>query len=163
MHATTDDAEAVDVRCYLAHGRSNSSVPLWDCQVSIVSTRPNFGGLRYWFVCPVCSRRCATLYRLKHRNGAACRVCLKLNYPSQHERALDRNLRRCSKLRQRLGWPPGVANGEGGRPPGMHRSTFTTLTAEHRRLAIKVNASVSAVLGQLRSSRTRSGSCCAAE
>lgn len=160
MHATTDDAEAVDVRCYLAHGRSNSSVPLWDCQVSIVSTRPNFGGSRYWFVCPVCSRRCAMLYRPKHRDGAACRVCLKLSYPSQHERALDRNLRRCSKLRQRLGWPPGVANGEGGRPPGMHRSTFIALTAEHRRLAMTVNVSVAAVLEQLLSNRHRSRGRC---
>lgn len=162
MHTTTDDAEGVSIRRYLAYGRSESFVPLWDCQVSIVSTKPNFGGSRYWFVCPVCGRRCATLYRLKHRDGVACRVCLKLSYPSQHEGALDRSLRRCSKLRQRLRWPPGIANGEGGRPPGMHRSTFIALTAEHRRLAMKVNVSVAAVLDQLRFSRTRSG-CCPAE
>lgn len=160
MYATTDGAEAADVRFFLAHGRSASSLHLWGGEVSIVETKPYFGGSRYWFVCPTCSRRCANLYRSPHREGAACRVCLKLSYPSQREGAVDRSLRCCSKLRQRLGWPPGIANGEGGRPPGMHRSTFTALTAEHQRLVMEINASVAAVLEQLRSSRTRSGGRC---
>ena len=33
-----------------------------DCMVRLVSTRPNYGGRRLWFVCPLARRRAAKLY-----------------------------------------------------------------------------------------------------
>ena len=33
-----------------------------DYRVRLTSTRPNFGGLRWWFVCPLVRRRVAKLY-----------------------------------------------------------------------------------------------------
>lgn len=160
MHATTDDFEAIDIRRMFRDGRKPTMVLLWNHPVSIESTTPNFGGVRYWFACPACGRRCAQLYLSGDRREAACRVCQKLSYASQSETPFDRALRRCAKIRRRLGWPPGIANGEGDRPPGMHRSTFTALIGEHQRLVTKINASAVAIVEQLRSSRARTGGCC---
>ena len=33
-----------------------------ECMVRLVSTRPNYGGHRWWFVCPLMGRRAAKLY-----------------------------------------------------------------------------------------------------
>ena len=40
-------------------------------------------------------------------------------------------MRRADNIRERLGWPAGIANPNGGRPKGMHWRTFERLTAEH--------------------------------
>lgn len=81
----------------------------------------NYGGSRVWFLCPCCGRRVAKLY-----GGAiyACRHCHKLAYQSQRETRGDRALRKADKLRDRLDWVPGILNGEGGKPKGMHWATY---------------------------------------
>ena len=90
----------------------------------------NFGGQRAWFRCPVpgCGRRVAILY-----GGAifACRHCHQLVYPSQRETVDDRAAGRADTIRCRLGWKPGILNGEGWKPKGMHWRTFERLRAEH--------------------------------
>jgi hypothetical protein len=90
----------------------------------------NYGGQRAWFLCPAvgCSRRVAILY-----GGAifACRHCYRLAYSSQRENANDRATRRADRLRARLGWEPGILNGDGGKPEGMRWRTFERLCTEH--------------------------------
>jgi hypothetical protein len=61
----------------------------------------------------------------------ACRRCYRLAYPSAREDAGDRAARRADKLRARLGWEPGILNGDGGKPKWMRWSTFEGLAAEH--------------------------------
>jgi len=58
-------------------------VNLWKTRqtVTLESMPLHFGGLRWWFLCPRCSRRCAKLYLLDGR--FACRVCQGLAYTSQ--------------------------------------------------------------------------------
>ncbi|WP_071672701.1 hypothetical protein [Nioella nitratireducens] len=98
--------------------------------VPIVTTEYNLGGARQWFLCPArgCGRRVALLY-----GGAifACRQCHDLAYPSQREDASDRAARRAERIRGKLGWEPGILNGEGCRPQGMHHATFQRLTLQH--------------------------------
>jgi len=105
----------------------------WQAQkypVSLTATPCHLGGVRQWFLCPAlgCGRRVAKLY-----GGAifACRHCHQLAYPSQRETVSDRALRRAGSIRDRLGWQPGVANGYGPKPKGMHWRTFERLCAEH--------------------------------
>jgi len=51
--------------------------------------------------------------------------------PRQRETGYNRMARRANKLRDKLGWEPGFLNGNGGKPKGMHWSTFERLTAQH--------------------------------
>jgi len=90
----------------------------------------NFGGERAWFRCPAsgCGRRVAILYS---GNIFACRHCYQLAYSSQRETIDNRATRRADKIRERLGWEPGILNGSGLKPKGMHWRTFERLTAEH--------------------------------
>jgi hypothetical protein len=98
--------------------------------VRIVRTACTLGGSRPWFICPVvgCGRRVAILYC----GGIfACRHCYRLAYPSAREDESDRAARRADKLRARLGWEPGILNGNGKKPKWMRWRTFDRLAAEH--------------------------------
>lgn len=90
----------------------------------------HLGGKRAWFRCPAkgCGRRVAILY-----GGAifACRRCHRLAYESQREAGYDRMARRADRLRDKLGWEPGILNGNGIKPKGMHWRTFELLKAKH--------------------------------
>src|SRR3981081_1806868 len=71
-----------------------------------------------WFICPAvgCGRRVEILY-----GGGifACRHCYRLAYASSREDVCDRAARRADRLRARLGWEPGILNGNGGQPKWM--------------------------------------------
>jgi hypothetical protein len=98
--------------------------------VRVVRTPCNLGGSRAWFICPAvgCGRRVAVLY-----GGGifACRHCYQLAYASAREDAGDRAARRADRLRARLGWEPGILNGEGDKPRWMRWRTFERLAAKH--------------------------------
>jgi hypothetical protein len=96
--------------------------------VRIAHTQCNLGGERPWFICPAlgCGRRVAILY-----GGGifACRHCYQLAYASAREDVCDRAARRADKLRARLGWEPGILNGNGDKPKWMRWRTFERLVA----------------------------------
>lgn len=104
-----------------------------------------FGGQRPWFRCPAlgCGRRVAILYC----GGIfACRHCHQLAYASAREDVGGRATRRADRLRARLGWAPGILNGKGDKPKGMHWRTFNRLHAEHNDF---VNASLAGMMRRL--------------
>jgi hypothetical protein len=100
--------------------------------VPIERTPCNLGGSRAWFICPAvgCGRRVAILY-----GGGifACRHCYQLAYASGREDVCDRAARRADRLRARLGWEPGILNGNGGKPKWMRWRTFERLVAQHNK------------------------------
>lgn len=105
-----------------------------DYPVTLDTTSCHYGGVRYWFRCPAvgCGRRVALLY-LDGRYFA-CRHCYRLAYTSQREALHDRLSRRVDKLRARLQWEPGMLNGSGRKPKGMHWRTFERLSNEAEEL-----------------------------
>lgn len=98
--------------------------------VYLAWTTCNLGGQRPWFLCPAhgCGRRVAILY-----GGGifACRYCHQLAYPSQRETWDERAARKAGRIRDKLGWEPGILNINGWKPKGMHWSTFDRLNAQH--------------------------------
>src|SRR5262249_11129670 len=68
-----------------------ASVGYW---IALTTTRPHFGGLRWWFVCPLvrngqeCNRRVAKLYLPPGGRYFGCRHCYGLTYttcPESHQ------------------------------------------------------------------------------
>lgn len=118
-----------------------------DYPVKLATTPCTYGGLRYWFTCPAigCGRRVALLYL--GDKYFACRHCYQLAYESQREPDYDRHARRADKIRKRLEWEPGILNGDGGKPKGMHWRTFERLAAEHEKFVGKSLAAASSRLG----------------
>lgn len=68
-------------------------------RVALTTTRPRFGGPRWWFRCPGCGRRCGTLYRPPRAMHFRCRRCHDLAYRSQRVGARWRRLLRGLGLR----------------------------------------------------------------
>lgn len=53
--------------------------------ISIVSTPVFDGGVRWWFSCPLCRRRCGTLHLTSGSLNFGCRKCHQLTYTSAQE------------------------------------------------------------------------------
>ena len=115
--------------------QSNSEWQPKDYPVYLEWTDCNLGGQRPWFHCPAlgCGKRVAILYA---GSVFACRHCKQLAYACQRETTDDRAARRADTIRRRLKWEPGILNGEGYKPKGMHWSTFERLKSEHNAYAI---------------------------
>lgn len=100
--------------------------------VQLVATRPNYGGVRLWFICPrsSCGRRCAVLYREQRTNARAftCRNCARFAYQTQRMSRIDRIEFRAAKLVGRLDprWDFGQPI---AKPKGMHWRTFNRIAA----------------------------------
>ena len=62
-----------------------------DYRIQLVSTRCNFGGVRFWFICPLvtdqgyCGRRVGKLYLPGNATYFGCRHCYDLTYRSCKE------------------------------------------------------------------------------
>lgn len=62
--------------------RPHAHLVEWQGQkIGITTTKPNYGGVRYWLVCPYCEKRKGLLYQV--RQAVICRVCAGLYYPKQ--------------------------------------------------------------------------------
>lgn len=113
-----------------------------DYPVYLTTTSCHIGGARQWFLCPVhgCGRRVAILY-----GGTifACRHCHQLAYPSQREGTGDRAARRAERIREILGWPGGILEGDGwGKPKGMHWRSYQRLYSEYDELSRRALAGI---------------------
>jgi len=53
--------------------------------ISLTKTPLNYGGHRWWFLCPLCWRRCRILYKPGGETMFACRLCHRMTYRSQQE------------------------------------------------------------------------------
>jgi hypothetical protein len=77
-----------------------------DDKVYLATTRPHFGGLRWWFLCPHLNRRVRKLYLPLGGRHFWSRRAYRLAYASQRETVHDRAMRRARKLYLRLGGDP---------------------------------------------------------
>jgi hypothetical protein len=77
-----------------------------DDKIFLASSRPPFGGLRWWFVCPRLNRRVRKLYLPLGGRHFLSRRAYRLAYASQRETVHDRAMRRARKLTLKLGGDP---------------------------------------------------------
>lgn len=61
-------------------------------QVEICESATGNGGKRYWFSCPLCSKRCGVLYKNPHNNALGCRKCLNVKYRKSVKKGMAEDL-----------------------------------------------------------------------
>jgi len=61
-----------------------------DVTLTVTATPQPFGGVRYWWRCPACQRRCRVLIAIEPTTTIACRVCHEarylIDYPARDRR-----------------------------------------------------------------------------
>jgi hypothetical protein len=100
-----------------------------ECVVPLATTRPHFGGCRWWFLCPLrgCGRRAGKLYLPCGARLFGCRHCYGLTYATCGKRGADRALTKTQKIRTRLGGSASLAEPFPNKPKGMWWRTYHQL------------------------------------
>ena len=81
---------------YTSTDRNTEEKTKHDYKVQLTTTPCNYGGVRYWFICPLsrngvyCRRRVAKLYKAPGAVYFGCRHCYNLSYESRNESRLGR-------------------------------------------------------------------------
>jgi hypothetical protein len=104
-----------------------------DQLVGLIATRPNFGGQRWWMICPQSGSRVAKLYMPPGAKRFASRHSWNLGYFSQQEAKKDRTFEKLCRLQKKLGCEQ-IMWGGLQRPKGMHRRTFERHLDRYREL-----------------------------
>lgn len=97
------------------------SVLVKDRRISLSSTACNYGGRRYWLVCPSCFGRHIALYW--YGIDWKCRKCTGLLYRSQSQDKQTHCAQTVSKLMSKL-------NDDGSRPKRMRLTTYERICDE---------------------------------
>ena len=99
------DAQAEDnPQLVVRYPAATGGADLTEHGVALTTTRPRFGGVRWWFICPLiwekpCNRRVAKLYIPPTGLYIGCRYCHKLTYSSfQRSHRFDSLCRSISRL-----------------------------------------------------------------
>ena len=84
VDVTNDNASGWARLRYTSTDRRTGEKTDQDYQISLLATRCNYGGLRWWLVCPVlgCGRKVAKLYLPPGARYFGCRHCYDLTYES---------------------------------------------------------------------------------
>jgi hypothetical protein len=124
------------VLAYLSCGPGQHRVVISEVY-PLATTRPAFGGLRWWIVCH-CGRRVANLYLPSEEYYFRCRTCHQLTYTCRREDAPDRLRRRAKKLLRRLG----NAKSSEGRPKGMRHITYELIRLRAAELELEATKAI---------------------
>jgi hypothetical protein len=75
------------LRFWVRRERSTLKFRLFNTKQDVIArpTPLHFGGVRWWFDCPGCGRRCSKLYLPLRGEGFLCRLCHDLSYDSRNE------------------------------------------------------------------------------
>lgn len=112
----TTDPENMYLRLHYTFTQTGEKV---DYKIKLVASCPNYGGKRFWFICPYKGKRVAKLYLPYGAIYFASRHAYGLKYASQSETTQGRAINRMWKYKNKLGgefFPM--------KPKGMHEKTF---------------------------------------
>lgn len=122
--------EYIDLSFNYRRGPSEDWQPV-EQRVYYARTECNYGGIRYWLLCPHCKKRVGILCAADKL--FLCRHCYQIPYESQQQGRFDRVITQKHKLGHFI-----FDDYQGGRgwkkKKGMHWKTFEKLHARYRRL-----------------------------
>jgi hypothetical protein len=103
-------------------------------RISLTTTRPRFGGTRWWFICPVNGERVGRLYLPPGASQFASRRAYGLAYACQTESICARAARRRRKLLVRLGDEDAPFGWTPLKPKRMRWATYVRSIKQLKRL-----------------------------
>ena len=106
-----------------------------DCRIELTTTVPHFGGLRWWFICPVLGRRVRCLHLGPQGDVFASRHALNLGYQSQRETWGARRLRAAHAVSAKLGTVGGLDE-HPPKPKWMRWPTYERLVDKRERASL---------------------------
>lgn len=113
----------------------NHKDTLVDYRVSLTTTRPHFGGVRWWFICSVKGTRAAKLHLPSGSDKFASRLAFGLAYKSQNETFSDRMLTKSQDIRRNIGGSASLFDPFPDKPKGMHWMTYWRLRDQSEQAA----------------------------
>jgi len=124
----------------LEHQRRNGDGSQVRYHVQLVQTRPNYGGMRWWFRCPRSGQRVAKLFLPLGGSQFWSRNAYRLGYPCQSGSPLDRAHLAGQKVAAKLGnwdfWPDGPPC----KPRWMRWRTYERLVARWEETEARLDA-----------------------
>lgn len=66
----------------------HTEIEIFGNKIELVTTKPNYGGYRIWFKCPMCGKRKGVLFKHPAGNLVGCRKCLDLEYRKRRYRGM---------------------------------------------------------------------------
>jgi hypothetical protein len=95
-------------------------------KLKLETTRPTYGGVRWWFICPLSGRRSRVLYRPDGVLRFASRQAHGLAYRSQRQTDSARLIEKSRTIRQKLGIDEVdlLSLPRWSKPQGMHWRTY---------------------------------------
>jgi len=116
--------------------------------VRLCHTVPNYGGKRWWMICPFRHIRVGKLYLPPGGDRFASRQAWRLGYQCQRDAARDQPFERLFRLQRKLGcyqgWEAGLQ-----RPKGMWHRTFERHMERYWELDAECAAEMMAMMGRL--------------
>jgi hypothetical protein len=112
-----------------------------DYRIYLTTTVPNYGGLRWWFICPFTGDKTYKLHTVCGRKFASRKV-YNLGYHSQQESKLFGSLTRAQDIRKRLGGSCDVTEVFPSRPKGMWRQTYRRWFLKYEKALDNVNSQI---------------------
>jgi hypothetical protein len=119
----------------LRHKPAKSGEPV-EYRVRLQTTEPAWGGVRWWFTCPLvcdglpCERRVQKLFLPPGRRYFGCRHCYDLTYESRRHNVYNRLLFKIQAIRRRLGGSADLTEPFPEKPRGMWWKTYRRLRAQ---------------------------------
>lgn len=114
--------------------------PIPEDGVVVCSIPCNYGGLRYFYLCPFCRKRYRHLYisRGKKHPRLICRKCRGLFYTTQSENEFNRLISKLTKLLHTYRFRNEQIN-QYHKPKGIHKKTFENIQRKIRKVYNLIN------------------------
>lgn len=115
--------------------------PIPEDGVVLCSIPCNYGGVRYFYVCPCCKRRYKHLYLVRGKKHPCliCRKCRCLSYQSQSENELGSLVLKLYKLLHRYGFKNQRLD-DTDRVKGMHNRTHQRILKKIRKAKLNLSS-----------------------
>lgn len=117
--------------------------------VRLVYTLPNYGGRRWWMICPYRHNRVGKLYLPNGGDRFAGRHAWRLGYQSQRLAHRDRPFEKLFRLQKKLGCDQGYEMGI-YRPKGMWRRTYDRHWQEYEAIERECDFEMALVMDRFR-------------